>query len=113
MARVHAGHSVFWDGSNHVGRLTEDAADAMAEIEREIAASADDDDYIQVWDAGDWLQLSSAEDLEITAETTDEELDAIAKRLTDEAKHEGVDEIEGLDSYLDDMRQRVIDEAEE
>ena len=112
LARVHAGHAVEWDGRNNVGRLTDDAADARFEIEPKIWGWVDDDDFIRVWDAGDWLQLSSAADLGSTAATTDDQLDAMARRLTDEAAHEGVDELEGLDKHLEDLRQQRIDEEE-
>lgn len=54
LQRVHAGHSVEWDGSNHVGRLDEDAraaSDKFAElIERDLAG-----DEAAVWDANEWL----------------------------------------------------------
>jgi hypothetical protein len=54
LERVHAGHSVEWDGSNHVGRLDDDASAARDEIER-ILDGLDDDDRAQVWDADDWV----------------------------------------------------------
>lgn len=33
LSRIHQGHSVEWDGSNHVGRLDEDASAAREELE--------------------------------------------------------------------------------
>jgi hypothetical protein len=47
VARVHAGHTVVWDGKNHVGQLTDDASaasDAMATL-------CDDANSTVEWDA--------------------------------------------------------------
>jgi hypothetical protein len=49
--RVIAGHSVEWDGSNHVGRLTDDARDALETLERK----AESIESIAVWTAADWI----------------------------------------------------------
>ena len=40
LERVHAGHSILWDGSNHRGYLTDDASEANDEIERYINSYA-------------------------------------------------------------------------
>jgi hypothetical protein len=58
--RVLAGGSVEWDGSNHVGRLNDDARDAGYELE-ELASSGDlfpEETTIQTWDAADWLEAA-------------------------------------------------------
>lgn len=56
IARVHAGHSVDWDGSNYVGALTEDAQEASDEIDRLLSSNHYyDDDAPEVWDAYEWL----------------------------------------------------------
>jgi hypothetical protein len=54
LERVHAGHSVEWDGSNHVGRLDDDASAARDEIER-ILDDLDEYDRAQVLDVEEWL----------------------------------------------------------
>jgi len=60
LQRVHDGHSVQWDGSNHRGRLTGDAQDASDELDALFAALADDPtDLVPVWGAGDWLFSSN------------------------------------------------------
>ncbi|HUW71548.1 MAG TPA: hypothetical protein VMX33_15080 [bacterium] len=43
LARIHAGHSVDWNGSNMVGRFTDDAAVAIEELEYELANLEPDD----------------------------------------------------------------------
>lgn len=55
LERVHGGHLVEWDGSNLVGRLSDDAQAAEEQIERDIERLGEIDDVAQVWDAGDWL----------------------------------------------------------
>jgi hypothetical protein len=42
--RIIAGHTVEWDGSNFVGRLTEDARDACDEIQQQEPYNLDNDD---------------------------------------------------------------------
>lgn len=41
LERVHAGHEVEWDGHNHVGRLTDDAAAASNEIAEILGTDAE------------------------------------------------------------------------
>jgi hypothetical protein len=56
LQRVHAGHEVAFDGSNHRGRLSPDADHASNQLETLFAALADDPSDLQpVWKVGDWL----------------------------------------------------------
>jgi len=52
LKRIAAGHEVSWDGSNHVGRLTDDARDASHEIEAALDELEAD---LDVQDAWDWV----------------------------------------------------------
>jgi len=111
-----AGHAVQWDGSNPVGRLNDDASLAAQSIEAHIE-SLDSEMQVQVWDAGDWLggSLYSSEqaaEYGITAGTSDEMLEEIARGIEDDAKHEGVDVLENIVEYCQELRQHLIDEAE-
>jgi len=111
-----AGHAVQWDGSNPVGRLNDDASLAAQSIEAHIE-SLDSEMQVQVWDAGDWLggSLYSSEqaaEYGITAGTSDEMLEEIAREIEDDAKHEGVDVLENIVEYCQELRQHLIDEAE-
>jgi hypothetical protein len=73
LARIHAGHSIDWDGNNMTGRLTEDAIDAEEELTRILD---EDEGDIEVWGGYDYLfsnlsfrnVWSSDEDLEEVAE---------------------------------------------
>jgi hypothetical protein len=56
LARVYAGHSVEWDGNNHVGRLDEDAQEAQQELDALLYETEGD---IQIWPVVDWLFSSS------------------------------------------------------
>lgn len=105
--RIVAGYELVWDGNNHVGEYDEDAEAAR----EEMAALLDgrqfgESEVIEVWDAGDWYGSigghdAQRESLGITAETTDEEIDAIEAR-EDAAAEARV--IEGLRRYLDGLR---------
>jgi len=56
LERIHAGHSVDWDGSNHRGTLDDAAQDASYDLERRLERLAEDPtDLDQVWSVGDWL----------------------------------------------------------
>lgn len=89
LEQVYEGGTIEWDGSNHVGVLTEDAQRAEDEIRERIERDYDHDWWgWLVWHpAEDWLYAGGlndlytvAEMLGITAESTDEELDAIVER---------------------------------
>ena len=51
--RVRAGHSVEWNGSNNVGRLTDDAQEASEEIDAILTGSSWTDTERQGWDASE------------------------------------------------------------
>ncbi len=55
LERVHAGHSVEWDGNNHVGQLDEDATAAAAVLERDLGQHANDLTLMEIWPAADWI----------------------------------------------------------
>ena len=60
LERIHAGHAIAWDGSNHRGQLTDDADDADAELEV-LCAELEGD--ARVWDVETWLGDASIEQL--------------------------------------------------
>lgn len=86
LERVHAGLSIEWNGSNYVGRLTDDARDASDELERIFEDETRAVDGGGVWRAGDWIDAASADDLLKQGES----LDDAAERLIAEAKSEKV-----------------------
>lgn len=114
--RVAAGYSVEWDGTNHVGRLTDSARQACDAIERWCDQQAESD-TLHVWEAAEWFaplgrRDAQARELDITAETTDDELAAIVAR--EEAGAAGADTCDGLEDceeYLFDLRAELRGEA--
>lgn len=78
---VAAGHETYWDGYNMVGRLTTDEAREADERLRTLFdeggglvwTSSD----VSVWSPSEWLGDYASEG--ITADTTDDELEAIAE----------------------------------
>lgn len=78
---VAAGHETYWDGYNMVGRLTTDEA---READEELRALFDEGgglvwtrSDVTVWSPSDWLGEYARDG--ITADTTDDELEAIAE----------------------------------
>lgn len=57
--RYYDGFDTEWNGSNNVGRLTEDAREALSEIER----TAEGLDCINVFDASDWVDYATREEM--------------------------------------------------
>jgi hypothetical protein len=58
--RIKAGHSVVWDGSNHVGKLTQDARDAEEDLSHALDSGDYADDSSALWDAGEWLSADGS-----------------------------------------------------
>lgn len=89
LERVHSGHYVEWDGSNHVGRLTEDARDAKEALEELLDRRYNYEMDTQVWNADDWITAGGVNCLtDVWRE--DEPLDEAVERLEKEAKDEGI-----------------------
>lgn len=103
LERVHAGHSVEWDGSNYVGRLTDDAreaSDALGLIFEDETRTVDGGG---VWGAGDWIDPLGADDLLKKGEGL---VDA-AERLVAEAKDERAAIEGGKGDMLDAIEWRL------
>ena len=64
LAVVAEGHTVEWDGSNNVGRLTDEAAEAEERIAAALDCRVDEDDTILVMDADEWYSEAKAEILD-------------------------------------------------
>jgi hypothetical protein len=109
--RIVDGYSSRWDGNNNVGSLNDDAHEAREAIEQEVdRLDACSDDVVKVWEACAWFaplgsRTVQARELGITVGSTDEELQAIATRET--ANATDVDELEGVDAYLEGLRAHV------
>jgi hypothetical protein len=69
------------------------------------------DGTIGLWDAGEWLQDSSDEDLGVTATSTDEELAKKARELEEEARAEGA-VVVWIEDELKERREALKEEEE-
>jgi hypothetical protein len=59
LERVYEGLEIVWDGSNHVGRLTDDACEADSELADAIDEVGKYEEYrCEVWTASEWLFTS-------------------------------------------------------
>lgn len=108
LARVCDGHSVEWDGNNHVGQLDDDAKAALEELEQWLSdAPALSGDSAGLWSAGDWLdgigRAGVRAEYGITAETTDERLAEIVAQIDGEAEAENV-VMTDTDEYVTELR---------
>lgn len=96
--RIHTGHSIEWDGSNHVGRLTDDAAEAVEDLLAAIASLPEC--QMTICDAGDWF---SGCEIGVSDATTDSEIEALAEKLEADALAENVI-LAGVENFLRQRR---------
>ena len=88
VARVLPGRDSYWDGSNWIGRLEEDAWAAWTEITaffKELEAERWTTDAA-VWDAEDYISYGH----DVTSQTTDAELTQLAAEYVAEAERENI-----------------------
>ena len=108
--RVLDGYTSEWDGNNHVARLSDDAQAAEDEIERLIDdLRVDETNGISDADAGEWLTET---DPAITAQTTDEEIAALAEQAEQDAAYERIVLIDA-EGYLTRLRDEMRADAED
>ena len=112
--RICGGFKEEWDGHNMVGKLSEDAEQASSEIESAIEA-LNEDEHLVVWEAGDYFSaLGNAQrQAEYLGVKPDSNLDEIESRLEKEALSEGVDALEGLSKFLEQLQEELREAAEE
>lgn len=82
LERIASGHSSEWDGSNHVGRLTDDARQALEYLEADLDSYGGTESAVS-GDVG-WRDAQDdlcGDDAGITSATTDDQLSAIASDL--------------------------------
>ena len=108
LERITAGRTTEWNGSNYVGVLDADAAQADEELRARLA---DDPDRFctrrTVWAAADWLALELSIP-GLSADTTDAELEEVVERLDTEARGEHV-VLQNLRAELERRRQELRD----
>lgn len=112
------GAEIEWNGSNHVGVLDADARAAYEVLVDRCDpqnGSWDAVDTVSAWDAVDWFADEGAEQagarLGITADTTDEEIAALAKAEAEDAltcsSSAGRVHLTGAEDYLRQLRDEM------
>ena len=104
LRRICEGHTVEWDGHNHVGTLTQDAADASDTLADALLDAETLSEQAGLWEASEWFRADDAADLGITAETDDAALAALAERYAAEALAECDALVVGADTHLRALR---------
>lgn len=108
---VIAGHSTHWDGSNMVGRLTDEASAAWTRLVESLNELAEiDPNPIQLWQADDYYSDVDDADLGLHAGMTDAEITALAEKLESDARDDNAIIADGVESYL---RSRMEDLSED
>jgi hypothetical protein len=110
LERLHTGNEIAWNGNNWTGKLTDDALEAETEILQFIDRNSTDYESSEIWDACDWLQSETPESLGITSTTTDEQLQTIADKITEET--EPLTCVLGVVEYLQTIRDLIGSEDE-
>lgn len=111
------GAEIQWNGSNHIGRLDDQADAAYAELVGRCDPqnnSWDDADTVSTWPAGDWFgpegDSAVAARLGITADTSDAQIADLAKTEAAEAltsSSAGRAHLTGAEEYLRQVRDEL------
>lgn len=98
LQKIHDGHTVEWDGSNHVGRLTDEAKELSDDLDFELDGRAifDESHFDQIWDAVDWFGNDFEDTLQGYFLAKDRS--AYLRGLVHEAGQDGV-VVEGLTQF--------------
>jgi hypothetical protein len=114
LRRVAAGHTIRWNGSDHVGHLSDDAEAAWDELLADLEGLGEGDSGSYGYsDAGDWYGACSPEELGVSAETTDDQLEALAKKHDADALASEHLVVDGTNNYLESLRSDLRAAAED
>lgn len=110
--RILAGHSVEWNGANHVGRLTADASEAFDLLQDLLEATPGTG--CALWDAADFYAAEpkhgTADRLQIFPHTSDAEIAELATREITDARSNGVLlEPRDVQAYLQVIRDQQVE----
>lgn len=104
LQQVIDGFEVVWNGSNMVGRMTDEARDAWERVCSEFAELPETE--WSLWDTGDWINDTA----DVTATTTNDELRAMADELEAVAEMEKVILTGDPYDYLTSLRWELIED---
>lgn len=119
LERVVAGYTTQWDGNNCVAKFTDDATEAYKNIQAGLD-QLEEYDNTEVYQADDYLQYAISRHIiegyieidgvgKITAETTDDELDAMVEPAVAHTDHNV--HVVGALEYLTDLRSEIQDNS--
>jgi len=109
IAQVAAGHTVEWNGSNHVGRLTDEASQADDDLQdglENLMYSSNEGGWI---DLEDWLFWTEAELRDEVRGMTDDQIKAKAAELKKSAESDGYLLDGDIETCLRDLRDEEED----
>lgn len=99
------GFEVHWNGSNHIGRLTDDARALVETIQFEFDNDAGPTNHYETWTVDSWLESSMDE---ITANMTDEQLAVWADAVGADATADNIillgDILEYITQHRDNLK---------
>jgi hypothetical protein len=108
--RVVAGHSVEWDGSNRVGRLTDDGEEALYALNDLFRLADLADDSLMLLTVDDWIGSMSLADLGLDAHSDEEAIRVAAANVRRVARTGGVVLMD--DAWLEDaLHEKVVSAA--
>jgi len=114
--KIIDGMDTVWNGSNIVGKHSDDAIELFDALVDEINSWGD---FYCMWNVEDWFGQNTPDELGVAAKTTDKELKRIAKDL--EQNPENGDFIDGMRAivnkcdileYITELRDILISELE-
>ena len=111
VARVLPGRDSYWNGSNRIGCLDEDASAAWTEITtffEELEAEGWTTDKV-VWDASDYISYGH----NVTSQTTNKELTRFAAEYVAEAERENIHLLHGSDGEGTQAMREILYEIRE
>lgn len=108
---VADGHSVEWDGHNHVGKMSEAADEAWEELMTDM--SLIERSQIESWSVDDWLDAKAIlAEFNLTVASTQEEITAAEAAIEASATAANVYLVDDVESYLKRMIKLYADDEE-
>ena len=105
------GHSVEWDGHNHVGKMSAAADEAWEELMTDM--SLIERSQIESWSVDDWLDAKAIlAEFSLTVASTQEEITAAEAAIEASAKEQNVYLVDDVESYLKRMIKLYADDEE-
>lgn len=105
--------TVQWDGNNMSGELGNDAELSDVRIESTVSGGWSSADVYEVWEAASYLEPCFPDEFDITAKTTDEQLEEKASEIVNEAPADVNLDKDDICKRLTDWRDDLKDDDED